>query len=90
MSAGQLGDRRQRDNDGDRSPGLVEQAQALASGATTSVAATRAALDRIDASQPTLNAFKVIRRNKALAEAAEADRRIAAGERLPLLGVPIA
>ncbi len=90
MSAGQLDDRRQRDNDGDRSPGLVEQAQALASGATTSVAATRAALDRIDASQPTLNAFKVIRRTKSLAEAAEADRRIAAGERLPLLGVPIA
>lgn len=71
-------------------PGLEEQASALGAGRTTSVAAVAAALDRIDASQPTLNAFRVVRRTAALAEAAEADRRLAVGERLPLLGVPVA
>ena len=48
------------------------------------------ALDRIDAAQSTLNAFKIVRRQKALEEAADADRRLARGEQLPLLGVPIA
>lgn len=70
--------------------GLADLAAAIAAGAVTSVAATTAALDRIEASQPTLNAFRVIRRTAALAEAAEADRRRAAGDRAPLLGVPIA
>ena len=40
--------------------------------------------------QPTLNAFRVIRAEAALAEADEADRRLAAGEGAPLLGVPVA
>ncbi len=71
-------------------PGLAELAGALAAGTVSSTAAVTAALDRIEASQPTLNAFRVVRRDRALAEAAEADRRLAAGERLPLLGVPIA
>ncbi|MGC0364667.1 amidase [Rhodococcus sp. 27YEA15] len=71
-------------------PGLVDQVAALASGATTSVAATQEALDRIDATQPHLNAFKIVRREKALDEAADADRRLTQGERAPLLGVPIA
>ncbi|MCP2318859.1 amidase [Nocardia amikacinitolerans] len=71
-------------------PGLAELAGALAAGTVSSTAAVAAVLDRIEASQPTLNAFRVVRRDRALAEAAEADRRLAAGERLPLLGVPIA
>lgn len=70
--------------------GLSELAAALAAGTVSSVAAVGAALDRIEASQSGLNAFRVVRRDAALAEAAEMDRRIAAGERLPLLGVPIA
>ncbi|WP_067541328.1 amidase [Nocardia crassostreae] len=70
--------------------GLAALAAALVKGEVTSVAATGAALDRIDASQSTLNAFRIVRREAALVEAAEADRRIAAGERAPLLGVPIA
>ncbi|MEV0706307.1 amidase [Nocardia aurea] len=70
--------------------GLARLAADLAEGTLTSSEAVTSALDRIEASQPTLNAFRVIRRDKALAEAADADRRIAAGERLPLLGVPIA
>ncbi|WP_330232341.1 amidase [Nocardia sp. NBC_00508] len=73
-----------------RELGLAELAAALASGAITSTAAVGGALDRIEAAQPTLNAFRIVRRERALAEAAEADRRLAAGERLPLLGVPIA
>ncbi|KAF0845786.1 amidase [Nocardia caishijiensis] len=70
--------------------GLAELASALTHGTTTSVAAVTEALDRIEASQPTLNAFRVVRRAAALREAAEADARLAAGVRLPLLGVPVA
>ncbi|MEV0294152.1 amidase [Nocardia sp. NPDC050710] len=70
--------------------GLAGFAAALAGGTISSTDAVTSALDRIEASQPTLNAFRIVRREKALAEAAEADRRLAAGERLPLLGVPIA
>ncbi|MEU2037988.1 amidase [Nocardia niwae] len=70
--------------------GLAESAAAIASGTITSTAAVGGALDRIDAAQSTLNAFRIVRRERALAEAAEADRRLAAGERLPLLGVPVA
>ncbi|AQA23707.1 amidase family protein [Rhodococcus sp. MTM3W5.2] len=73
-----------------RDLGLEETAHSLATGASTSVDRVRRSLDAIDASQPGLNAFRVVRREAALAEAAEADRRLAAGERLPLLGVPIA
>ncbi|MBU3062962.1 amidase [Nocardia sp. NEAU-G5] len=73
-----------------RDLGLAELAAALATGTTSSVTAVTSALDRIEASQATLNAFRMIRREQALAEAADADRRLAAGERLPLLGVPIA
>jgi amidase len=69
---------------------LVGCAAALASGRVTSAELVEQALARIDASQPTLNAFRVVRDDAARAEAAEADRRIAAGERLPLLGVPVA
>jgi amidase len=71
-------------------PGLADLAAAIAAGTVTSVTATTAALDRIEATQPTLNAFRVVRRAEALAEAAAADRRLAAGARTPLLGVPIA
>ncbi|BDU05397.1 amidase [Nocardia cyriacigeorgica] len=73
-----------------RGLGLAELAEAIANTTISSVAATTDALDRIEASQPTLNAFRIVRTQRALAEAAAADRRIAAGERLPLLGVPIA
>lgn len=71
-------------------PGLADSARRLAEGTTTSAALVGAALSRIEASRPTLNAFRHLRADAALAEAAEADRRLAAGERLPLLGVPVA
>ncbi|MFD9424763.1 MULTISPECIES: amidase [unclassified Streptomyces] len=71
-------------------PGLADSARQLADGRTSSTALVAAALARIEATQGTLNAFRHLRAEAALAEAAEADRRLAAGERLPLLGVPVA
>ncbi|MBT2456218.1 amidase [Streptomyces sp. ISL-86] len=70
--------------------GLVEMATALADGSVSARQLTERALTRIAASQPGLNAFRTVRAEAALAEADTADRRLAAGERLPLLGVPLA
>ncbi|MBI0377992.1 amidase, partial [Streptomyces albiflaviniger] len=70
--------------------GLGEQIRALAGGEVTSRALVEQSLQRIAETQPTLNAFRRVRAETALREAAEADRRLAAGERLPLLGVPLA
>ncbi|MFJ9831203.1 amidase [Streptomyces sp. NPDC101169] len=74
----------------DRAAGLVESARALAAGEVTSRALVELALARIEATQPTLNAFRVVRAEAALAEADAADRELAAGVRRPLLGVPVA
>jgi amidase len=74
-------------------PTLAQLLYRLASGKVTSVDLVTQALSAIDASQPTLNAFRVVFTKEALAEAAEADRKRAAGEdlsNLPLLGIPIA
>ncbi|OBJ33824.1 amidase [Mycolicibacter heraklionensis] len=75
---------------GTRFPTLTEQLYQLASGEATSVDLVRRALHAIDASQSTLNAFRVVFTESALVSAAEADRRRAAGHRAPLLGIPIA
>jgi len=69
---------------------LETQARQLAEGTVKSVELTRTALDHAAETQPTLNAFRLLRSEAALAEAEAADQRLAAGERLPLLGVPIA
>ncbi|MFK4869404.1 amidase [Streptomyces sp. CSMPJR101] len=74
----------------DRAAGLVESARALAEGEMTSQALVADALARIEATQGSLNAFRVVRAEAALAEARAADERLASGERLPLLGVPVA
>lgn len=71
-------------------PGLVAMAAALAEGSVSARRLTEDALCRIAAAQPELNAFRTVRADAALAEADAADRRLAAGERLPLLGVPLA
>jgi amidase len=70
--------------------GLTECIAALDRGATTSVELVAQALARIDATQSTLNAFRVVCAESARAAAADADERLAAGERAPLLGVPVA
>ncbi|WP_058045925.1 amidase [Streptomyces roseifaciens] len=73
--------------------GLVAQVRALAAGDVTSRALVERSLARIAETQPLLNAFRRIRAEAALAEADAADRRLTAGEageRPPLLGVPVA
>ena len=70
--------------------GLARQAELLAAGELGAVELLGSTLERIEATQPTLNAFRCLRPEAARAEAEEAERRLAAGERLPLLGVPIA
>ena len=62
----------------------------LRAGAFTSVELTRAFLDRIAALNPRLNVYLTVDEEAALAQAAAADARIAAGEDTPLLGVPLA
>jgi amidase len=70
--------------------GLAAHAAALAEGTVTSAELTDEVLRRIEVTQPSLNAFRWLRAEDARREAAEADRRLAAGERAPLLGVPVA
>jgi amidase len=71
-------------------PTITNQLYQLAAGTVTSEQLVRRSLDAIEASQSTLNAFRVVLRKQALADAVEADRKRAAGEQLPLLGIPIA
>ena len=74
-------------------PTLTQLQYRLASGRVTSVELVTDSLRRIEASQPTLNAFRVVLHERALHDAAEADLERAAGRdlsSLPLLGIPIA
>lgn len=70
--------------------GASETAARVRAGEWSPADTVRAALERIDAAEPQLNAFQRIRREAALAEAAEVAARLAGGEYLPLAGVPIA
>lgn len=67
----------------------LETARAIAEGRTTAVAECEAAIARIEARNPALNAVIVKTYERARADAAAADARIAAGEQAPLLGVPM-
>ena len=70
--------------------GVRRQAAALAAGELTATGLVESTLAGIARRDPGLGAFRVVRAAGARAEAAAADRRLAAGERAPLLGVPIA
>jgi amidase len=70
--------------------GAAEQARLLADGAVTAPALLDMYLDRINRLNPVLRAYRVVLEDSARAEAAAAQRLLDAGERLPLLGVPIA
>jgi amidase len=71
-------------------PTLTETVAALAAGTVSSVELLERTLSRIDASRSTLNAFRIVCAESARDAAVKADRRLGAGERLPLLGVPVA
>jgi amidase len=70
--------------------GPVEHARMLAAGEVSAGELVELSLGRIAAAEGTLNAFRCVRAEHARAEAREADRRRARGERAPLLGVPVA
>src|SRR5262249_32076614 len=75
---------------GHRLPTLTDLLYQLATRSVTSDQLVRCSLHAIEVSQPTLNAFRVVLTESALADAKEADRRRAAGDTAPLLGIPIA
>ncbi|NGY64865.1 amidase [Lentzea sp. NEAU-D13] len=70
--------------------GVARQAHAVRSGEVTARDLVAEHLRRIERVDPQLNAFRLVFAEKALAEAEQADARRAAGEDLPLPGVPIA
>ncbi|HEY0453895.1 amidase [Actinophytocola sp.] len=70
--------------------GADAQAQALRDGTVSAPDLLEAVLRRADAVDPRLNLFRIVYAAEARAAAAEAQRRLDAGERTPLLGVPIA
>ncbi|MCA9969872.1 MAG: hypothetical protein KC425_06635 [Anaerolineales bacterium] len=69
---------------------LTDLRAALRRGETSSVAATQAMLDRIVDLDNDLQSYLTITDELALAQAAAADARLAAGDDAPLLGIPIA
>ncbi|GAA0577409.1 amidase [Actinomadura livida] len=68
--------------------GLAGQAEALAKGEVSARELVEDCLETIRR-QESLGAFRVVRWDAAAQEALEADKRLADGERLPLLGVPV-
>ena len=68
---------------------LTQLAQSLRAGKLSSVELVRAYLERIEASQPALNAFISVTAGQALEAAQAADRTLARGDGGPLTGVPI-
>ncbi|CAJ1498601.1 amidase [[Mycobacterium] burgundiense] len=70
--------------------GAAEQARMLASGEVSAPALTELYLERIARLDPELRSYRVVFADEARAQAAAAQERLDAGERLPLLGVPIA
>ena len=70
--------------------GVRETAAHVQGGRRTAVAATEEALGRIESRDRSVRAFIEVTSAAALDEARSVDERIAAGERLPLAGVPLA
>jgi aspartyl-tRNA(Asn)/glutamyl-tRNA(Gln) amidotransferase subunit A len=71
-------------------PGVIETAAEVTSRCRSAVETAREALDAVSRGDGRVRAFLEVTAEAALAEAAEVDRRVAAGEDLPLAGVPLA
>jgi aspartyl-tRNA(Asn)/glutamyl-tRNA(Gln) amidotransferase subunit A len=69
---------------------LIELRDALRRGEMSSTAVTRAMFDRIVELDNQVKSYITLMDESALAQAAAADQRLAAGDNAPLLGVPIA
>ncbi|MCB1671437.1 MAG: Asp-tRNA(Asn)/Glu-tRNA(Gln) amidotransferase subunit GatA [Gammaproteobacteria bacterium] len=69
---------------------IAELSRALRGGELSSVELTRAYLDRIERLNPDLNAYITVCGEQALAQAEDADRRLAAGDTSPVCGIPLA
>src|ERR1700756_3005119 len=67
-----------------------DQARMLAAGTITAPALLYIYLDRIARLDPQLNSYRVVLTDTARQEAKSAQGRLDVGERLPLLGVPVA
>jgi Asp-tRNA(Asn)/Glu-tRNA(Gln) amidotransferase A subunit family amidase len=74
-----------------RAHGMSELAASVQAGEVSARELTGAALDRIDQLDEQLNAFVTVDADRALADAAALDQRLALGERVGLLaGIPLA
>ena len=74
-----------------RRHGLVDLAQQIRSGQVSASEIVQASLDRIEEVDSRVRAFVATDPHRSLAEAAEIDRRLAAGEPVgPLAGIPLA
>jgi aspartyl-tRNA(Asn)/glutamyl-tRNA(Gln) amidotransferase subunit A len=69
---------------------IKEARQKLTNKEFSSVELTKAYLERIEKYDSTINSFVTVTKEVALVNAKTADKRIAEGEDLPLLGIPIA
>ncbi|WP_027715325.1 Asp-tRNA(Asn)/Glu-tRNA(Gln) amidotransferase subunit GatA [Desulfuromonas sp. TF] len=69
---------------------IHEMRRRLVAGELTSIGLTRAFLDRIEATDQKVNAFITVCGESALAQAVEADKRMARGEADILTGIPVA
>ena len=69
---------------------LAELAKKLRAKEFSVTELTTSLLGRVEAAQPRLNAFITVMREQALAQAAAADRALAAGSAAPLTGLPLA
>jgi amidase len=70
--------------------GAAELARMLAAGTITAPDLLEIYLERIERLDPQLNSFRIVLKSSARQEAKARQARLDAGERLPLLGVPVA
>jgi amidase len=70
--------------------GIARQAALIRSGEVSPAELVEACLARIERLDPSLNAFRIVFAERAMAEAQQAAGRGSAGDERPLLGVPVA